>query len=137
MLLIHFSSLLPLFEVVVMLLIGRTPTPYIVTLAAVHSKVVLMLLIHFSLLLPLFEVVLMMLIHFSSLLHLFMEFLCLCLFCGCYAVLSVLSSFFFQISCYTLTVFLMPCNCGYSGLFLVVSWVDRSFATLLLQHPKH
>ena len=79
----------------------------------------------------------MLLIDFSSLLPLFMELLWVCLFCDCYAVLGVLSSFFSQISCFTLTVFLMSCNCGCSGLFLVVSWVDRSFATLLLQHPKH
>ena len=54
-----------------------TPTSYLVTLAAVHSKVVVMLLINFSQLPPLF-----------------IELLFLCLICGCYAVLSALSIFF-------------------------------------------
>ena len=68
----------------------------------------------------------MLLIHLSSLLPVFMEFLCLCLFCSCYAVLSTLS-IFFQISCFTLFIFFMSCDCEYSELFLVVPWVDRSF----------
>ena len=52
-----------------------TPTSYLVILAAVHSKVVVMLLINFSQLLPLF--IELLFLFFKSVALLYLSFLCL------------------------------------------------------------